>query len=144
MKLFVPEIGTKLKLTQPWQFKLYNERRNLKPLQVWNLHKDPAFVQACSDRQQEHLKSGKYWGGPGYQDAYLYDMEDYAWDCMLSADTVLQVDRIFIRKGMSGYSSLTFVVPETDDTALNTLSPHKRRFWAKLDDVNNIECEIIS
>jgi hypothetical protein len=64
----------------------------------------------------------------------------------------LIVDRVYIRKGSSDFSSLTFLVKglgelDLSQWPLNSLAivrgvKHKTstfRFWAKLDDVNNIE-----
>jgi hypothetical protein len=50
--------------------------------------------------------------------------------------TILQVDRIYIRKGASDYSSLTFYVK----------SGHCKgaRFWTKLNDCNTMECTQLS
>lgn len=51
-----------------------------------------------------------------------------------SAGTILEVDRIYIRKGAEKYSSLTFKV-----------RLHRRtvRFWIPLSEVNKIECVIV-
>lgn len=48
----------------------------------------------------------------------------------LPAGTNLKVDRIYIRKGISEYSSITFYA---------TIGKNKIRFWAKLSDCNTIE-----
>lgn len=67
----------------------------------------------------------------------------------LPKGTVLSVDRIYIRKGASDFSSLTFYVHECP---LPELTPAKKgggfkkgrkRFWAKLDDVNRIRFETV-
>jgi len=52
----------------------------------------------------------------------------------LPKDTVLKIDRIYIRKGASDYSSLTFRIEETENKKIKG-----KRFWAKLRDVNKIE-----
>lgn len=51
----------------------------------------------------------------------------------LPVNTVLKVDRIYIRKGKSGYDSITFYVQECSDEKLVGA-----RFWARLADVNEM------
>lgn len=53
----------------------------------------------------------------------------------LDAGTVLMVDRIYIRKGAEGFDSVTFRIHSSPKIK------GKPRFWAKLGDVNQIECE---
>lgn len=48
---------------------------------------------------------------------------------LLKKGSTLKVDRIYIRKGASDFSSISFYV---------TLGSKKYRFWAKLDDCNKI------
>lgn len=69
----------------------------------------------------------------------------------LPAGTVLAVDRIYIRKGNGDYSSLTFYVKSTSLEALqpSTLKARgfkggRKRFWAKLADVNTIEMQRVA
>ncbi len=54
-------------------------------------------------------------------------------------DTILTVKRVYIRQGLSQYSSLTFAIAKKD-------SPDKRfcgvRFWASLNDVNQIKFDL--
>jgi hypothetical protein len=59
----------------------------------------------------------------------------------IPSETVLTVDRVYIRKGVSNYSSLTFRIPK-DKNKKNPLAGV--RFWAKLSDVNKIQFELIS
>jgi len=66
----------------------------------------------------------------------------------IPAGTVLKIDRIYIRRGLSEYSSLTFSTHDLGNTEL--INPYRAkskkklssiRFWAKLADCNNINCE---
>lgn len=91
-RMFIPEIGTKIKLTKDWTFTLHKEYRNESLL----LERFPSFNLS-------------------------HDIK-----YTLPAETILTVDRIYIRKGNEEYSSLSFTLPG------------KKRFWAKLSDVNNI------
>lgn len=53
-------------------------------------------------------------------------------------DTIMTVDRIYIKKGSNSYSSLTFNIPKKE----NKKHPlGGSRFWASLTDVNQIEFE---
>jgi hypothetical protein len=65
------------------------------------------------------------------------------------AGTVLAVDRIYIRKGSSDYSSITFYAKGLGESELKNRWSGKttkwkvQRFWAKLQDCNNIEFELM-
>lgn len=50
----------------------------------------------------------------------------------LPKDTVLKIDRIYIRKGGADYDSLSFFAEHPSLSG-------KKRFWAKLNDVNQIQ-----
>ena len=68
-------------------------------------------------------------------------------DITIDAGQVLTVDRIYIRKGISEYSSITFyakglgTVKKSSGFYNNKVTNKAIRFWAKLSDVNNIEFE---
>lgn len=67
----------------------------------------------------------------------------------LPVGTVLAVDRIYIRKGSSDYSSITFYAKGLGESEVknrwsNRVTKWKaQRFWAKLSDCNKIEFELI-
>jgi len=105
MKLYIPEIGDVLKLTSDWNFNLYYEYRNESLLN--KLHNTKFEWFNYNTNKIEYLAS------------------------VLEKDTELKVDRIYIRKGNSEYSSLTFRILNGNYKGC--------RFWAKLGDVNNIE-----
>ena len=109
MRLFIPEIGDKIILTEDWSFNLFGEYRNssfVKNLQL----KEPLDSDYGSNMKSVELT--------------------------LKKGTILTVDRIYIRKGISDYSSITFNVFFSEDKKI------KGRFWSKLYDVNLIEYEI--
>lgn len=54
----------------------------------------------------------------------------------LPAGTVLSVARIYIRNGKKDFDSITFTVKSCPE------KKYKGRFWAKLDEVNEIECTV--
>lgn len=153
MKLFIPEIGTKLVLLSDWTFMLHDESRNDS---LMEFTKDPRF----------NAKRSFHW-------------EAAPIPVTIPKNSSLRVDRIYIRKGASDYSSITFFwldqfiparvdhIPEekyfqidyNDDASwLFSRSSNKQkrierivpahdkkiprkpiRFWAKLDDVNQME-----
>ncbi len=70
------------------------------------------------------------------------------WNVTLPAGTVLSIDRIYIRKGVGDFDSVTFFIKDCPD---KSLAPKKMkgkfvgssRFWTKLHFANQIDCEII-
>ena len=64
------------------------------------------------------------------------------------AGSMFKVDRVYIRKGVSDYSSLTFNAVKGKDTIAVyngkefVMAKKGARFWAKLSDVNNIVVEV--
>ena len=116
-KFFVPEIGTKLLLVEDWSFTLYRERRN-----------SGFFDQLGYDFTSRDWYSRK----PG------------AYEMTLLKDSILVVDRIYIRKGIKEYSSLTFNLRK-GGRAFHNGETHEMkgvRFWAKLADVNRIVASV--
>lgn len=137
MKLFIPSIGDKLELIQKWEFPVYLEYRNYPLL--------------------SRLR-------PGINYSYCDEGSIMA---SLPKGTILRVDRIYIRKGKSDWDSVTFAIVSAPDdnkrlklttesdtrhTTLHIPEANKKlerklkgsRFWAKLDNVNEINCKIIN
>lgn len=113
MKLFIPTIGTTIKLTENWSFTLYGEYRNEK---FW-----------------------KEFSGPNDKtDFWRYRGSMATMNIILPAETILVIDRMYIRKNLKNFDSITFRLKNCD-----VLKIKNKRFWAKLDDVNKIECEVI-
>ncbi len=135
MKLYVPSIGDKIQLTREWEFPLYFERRNFGLL--------------------HRIK-------PGLQPSWRDKGSIIA---TLEKGTVLTIDRIYIRKGKSEWDSVSFLIskaPNDDKRAQKTAIPSRygsktadpghrpeqkyqgSRFWAKLQDVNEVYCERVT
>ncbi len=112
MRLLIPTTGTHLKLTAPWTFRLYHESRNFPLRKALNLSAD-------------------------YRDSWGKANEFVA--VTMPKGTVLTVDRIYLRKGAEDFDSITFRI-HTHSTDPKTFK--KARFWAKLPDVNQIECDL--
>lgn len=113
MRLYIPDIGDSIVLTEDWSFPLHDERRN-----------DPLLAIVEPDFKERRFAN---WRLRNF---------DASYSCVLPAGTQLIIARVYIRNGASEYSSITFRVGECPNKALR-----KKRFWAKLSDVNRINCE---
>lgn len=122
IKLFIPSIGTKLKLVSDWEFDFYAaERRNSALAEKLNVKVVPYSKQSYN--------------------AYINQLQKIT----LPKDTVLQVDRIYIKQGQEAYNSVSFKILECPLPLLKFVKgKQKGRFWAKLHDINTIECELIN
>lgn len=118
-RMFIPEIGTEIELAEDFTFMLYREERNKSLLNL----EDPS-----GSWQKDYSK----WNTP-------------LKPVTLLAGTKLKVDRIYIRQGMSEYSSITFTMSHSPDEKFAPLfngtkkvkfGKRKPRFWVKLSDVN--------
>jgi hypothetical protein len=105
MRFYLPEIGERIQLTQDWTFSLWEESRNNDFIRSVLPEADPINYPRDDSRR--------------------------SWPYTLPAGTVLSVARIYIRAGVSSFSSVTFSIP----------GRAKAKFWAKLLDVNQIEFE---
>jgi len=113
MKIFIPAVGTKLRLTKDWEFSLFFEHRNFKMV--------------------NYLSPGAMKSPWAYGD-------DESLAATLKAGTILIVDRVYIRSGpASAYNSLTFRTGDAKDY----FGKKGLRFWAKLDDVNTMDAEMV-
>ncbi len=183
-QLCVPAIGTVLILAEPWYFRLYFESRNSGLI---NALTGSEFGWASFHGGWDWVGGKRKWRKPDYQDKKLGDykvqLDDFGipkdeaeqdamelastWrnhqpmcyiDVEFPAKTLLTVDRIYIRKGVDAYNSLTFwvkkppklkkakkgeppVVPT--DEYLFQQKVGGNRFCAKLPDVNKIVCEVV-
>lgn len=130
MNLFIPDIGTLLKLEQDWTFTLYNEYRNRTFGESYN-----KFLIDKGDPNGKPPITFNYssWGNK------IID---------LPKGTVIKVDRIYIRKGLSQYSSVTFTVPKPKTKREKEEMPYNvifgsSKFWVKLHECNGIQFSIV-
>lgn len=161
MRLFIPEIGTKLELTKNWSFKLYEEGRNDTLFEALNIcilpikERKRNVSQGTIRSYMYHVFSRSVLNmGRNYRELYLSpkvveqaiqlywiesipEEDDRVANVSLPKWTILTVDRIYIRKWASWYSSISFYAQHVD------LGKKRVRFWAKLSDVNTIDCDII-
>lgn len=117
MKLFIPPLGTKIRLTKEWLFKLFYEYRN------------DSLLKAQGFADESERKYDLQWKHRG----------EHA-KTSLPEGTILTVDRIYIRQGAKDFDSVSFWLG-TKPKGVGYRG--KIRFWAKLEDVNNIEGELI-
>lgn len=115
----IPDIGTVVRLVEPWTFAVYNEHRNDSLIELFNVPQ----------------KKTNRWEDYG-------NILDFV---TLPAGTEMAVDRVYIRQGLEGFSSITFRVQKSDDERFYQTVTKKKtttkvfrkcRFWAKLADVN--------
>ena len=120
MKFFVPDVGTMVRLKEDWTFRLYVESRN----------------RALVD----------YLGIPVTRSIYGRNIDSK--EVVFKAWTTLKVDRVYIRKGVKDYSSLTFHIQKGKhggaefDGESYSFAKKGFRFWAKLSDVNKMVVEV--
>lgn len=133
MRLFIPQIGTPLRLENDWTFMLFCEDRNAV---LW---------RALSPNDPKPTGQHYDWliGDECHVDND-YSRELKHLPVTLPAGTLLTVDRLYIRKGgdaFSNFDSITFNINETTHPTLKDLK--RKRFWAKLSDVNTMDAELV-
>ena len=150
MRMFVPEIGTRITLDADWSFTLHDERRNETVFKMMTVGQEGVIsdmrLQAArrmSEAMRETALAGEEYQTYLARRAAMISAADssVSLTVTLPAGTVLTVDRIYIRRGVSEYSSLTFNLISTTHPALNVRG--RKRFWAKLEDVNRIEFSLV-
>ena len=136
MRLYIPEIGDVVKLEKDWTFDLMIENRNFSlledyiPRNILDKFYDYWRVPAPKSILEKHnlvsRKSEPKW--------YNEDEYEYFRPVTLSAGTLLKVDRIYVRKNMEAYSSITFLVENKKNQ-----QGKKIRFWVSLTNANLME-----
>jgi hypothetical protein len=113
-QFYIPSIGDKIVLEEDWECTIFFERRNA------------TFIERA--RPDVIPKDrGAYW---------VMSSDGSSVMVTFPKGTVLTVDRIYIRKGKGEWDSVTFNMPKQPKVA-----PFNGRFWAKLEDVNEIKFE---
>ena len=111
-QMYIPPLKSQITLAQDWSFTVYPEERNKSLYAAYNKKLEPVI--------------GSY--------PIRYNIPSFI--ATLPADTVLTIDRIFIRKGAEDFDSITFIIESSPNPDFR---PKKKvRFWVKLDDANNI------
>ncbi len=113
MKLFIPDIGTLIRLEENWTITLYGEYRNREMFNKMNIPFNNATV------------------------------------IELPKGLVIKIDRVYIRKGLSQFSSITFSVPKAKTKAEKVEREHNielggAKFWVKLHECNEMDMELVT
>lgn len=148
----IPEVGFKFTLASDWTFMLMKEYRNTS---LWDLmvdsetnerlvkeHEKAIEIEVKKEKQylkkameeyeqlspEERSKRKSLWDG------YEITRTEIEYPVTLPLGTELTIDRIYIRKGMNDFSSLTFNINKIP----NITKKNRLRFFASLEDVNKI------
>jgi hypothetical protein len=108
--IHIPTIGSTITLTEPWELWLYGEHRNIA---LWKLISTvPVEWGAILPRER----------------------------ILIPAGTRLKIDRIYLRKGLAGFDSVSFwaAFPKGSVITPSASAPTSARFWAKLRDLNTM------
>ncbi len=162
MKLFIPTIGTKLKLNSEWSFLVREEYRNTKFLDAigWTATMKRKGRSRSQTEPLDHsdlpLELVREYGAPSvdaeakkdYAGRPLHTFYTINFPMKLPPETVLSVDRIYIRKGVGDFDSVTFLISDCPDKRFapkkaRGFLPGGCRFWVKLDDANGMECDVV-
>lgn len=186
MKMYVPEIGDHVVLTEDWNFILHPESRNqdlgkffgysqhwegwindeaLPPMRDFDYKVNypnyddyrntyrgndtyNSFQDLTRQAEQNCPEYVKYWADQEEWNTKAEALFIPELKVTLPAGTVLAIDRIYIRKGSSDYSSITFyaktlgtIIRKDRWSSGKEKKKSALRFWAKLDDCNNIVFE---
>jgi hypothetical protein len=129
----IPASGfLKLKLNIPsqkisnWRAELHWERRNERFFE--------AHISGLWNQIQEIFKQGRQindWDtSRRYYRAHIEPLTNHPYYYEFPVGTILEIDRIYIRKGTPEFNSVTFKTKINNKTY---------RFWVKLDNANKIE-----
>ena len=113
-KFYVPHLGSKLQLAEPWTFTLHPEHRNSK---LWDA--------VTEDKIYDHMRG----------------CSDPLPKVTFPIGAILSVARIYIRQGGKEYDSVTF--RSIKGSCGDQKHLEKKRFWAKLKDVHEMTVEIL-
>jgi hypothetical protein len=148
-KILIPTPGTEIKLAQDWQFELFFERKNLDlflMLEALKLLKEENFKPSNTE-----IKS-YFWAGVKYASLIKYYDQFFAFGTppapfgewvqgvpfsyrlTLPANSEIIFDRFYIHKSHEAVSKIVFRTKKLPFKKFN----RKPRFWAKLDDVNQL------
>lgn len=114
--LYIPTIGDSFTLAEDWTFTLHDEYRNT---DMRSIIEGEAFQQLVLRHNWKDVQ------------------------VTLPKGSVLKVDRIYIRKGVGDYDSITFWLTDCPNKAwapkkAGGTAAGRGRFWVKLADANNI------
>lgn len=157
-KLFIPDIGTEITLGKDWEFLILLEHRNgglISHLGMNYKELSESREVLCKElfrfKQRVCKSNGCEPKNAHYVDEIfnsltLNEVEEIEYSKIkndlknsavfkvkLKKDSVLKIDRIYIRKGKHDFSSVSFILKEEGGKKVT-----KVRFWVWLEDVNNL------
>lgn len=157
--IFIPPLGTVIQLDQDWTFSLFNESRNDRLIEIAGIlppfrtrdnvyaWKDMTFAEraAAIDKTDWAYTRAE---GMSPDSSYNYWSGDWEHQFTFREGTELKVNRIYIRRGLTGFDSVTFStkcwVSAPGDPLFT--APRKTKsltFWAKLRDVNRMSGRVL-
>lgn len=142
MKFFIPEIADRIKLTEDADMYLLNAGVNTTILRA-----TPSTSKQIDDDRAK-MPTYRYHpsGDPEYAKAWA-DYDELRYHVYLPKDTILSVARVYIRKGASDFSSVTFNILECPrkiyslKKAGGTWNHGIRNFFLNLHQLNCLEFE---
>ncbi|WP_411839682.1 hypothetical protein [Paracoccus sp. ME4] len=149
MRMFIPEIGTRIRLVADWTFPLIRERRNdtlfgpLAALIPDHIGRMEAELQQLYEAMRVDPPGMNYPDCHARRARMAQEARTHVrLDLVLPAGSELTIDRLYIRKGVSDHSSISFNLIRTAHPDLQIRG--RKRFWAMLEDVNRIEFDLIA
>ena len=159
MKFCLPTVGTKIVLNKEWSFNLHTEYRNGEFGKLLNLTEDSWWGWNVQKEEVARLKAiGTREANRKADRAHCLTMP--AALIVFPKGTNLAIGRIYVRNGKKEFDSITFWakgvksilftphdvnLPATP-AAPTTFTPDKPfsvRFWAKLNEVNGMDFDIV-
>jgi len=144
MKLYIPRIGEIIELSAPWQFDLFYENRNES---VWMKLNLPLAMPQPGGFNYFGASTAFDPTDITVHNLTMIPREKFpptSWNrYIVSAPvefptgTKLSIEKIQIRRGMRQFDSITFRVQPGTTPGFEKGKP---KFWAKLDQVNTMEC----
>lgn len=113
-----------------------------------------AYDRAKKEAEDSCPEFAKYWADHKEWNDRANEIMKEKLTVTIPAGTTLAVDRIYIRKGASDYSSITFYAKQLGEVTIpgsrwswgnpKAKKVKAQRFWAKLTDCNTIEFKLLS
>jgi hypothetical protein len=138
-RFFIPTIGTTIKIIKDTPVDLYFESRNEKFIEKVKGEYQHGFEWESYAGRTNHVKPPEWAKCVKTLDHVFLKTKVWCCEWVIPKDTLLVVDRIYIRKGkdMKEFDSITFRVEKQKGSKLTG------RFWLKRSDVNNLVVEVV-
>jgi hypothetical protein len=152
-KLHIPRLGDHLILGADWHFSLIAESRNESLIKATGVDAQTATDLAYSWAGQIRKAQWDKCASSALSAGWIFDMKNHdpksnynygvaSFPFTIPTGAILSVERIYIRRGQADFDSVSFslIRDSVKGTEFGDKLPKKGRvrFWAKLDDVNEI------